>query len=253
MPACDLGGRGVLVTRAAHQSGALCRLIESHGGHAIAFPAIEIAPAQYPATALRLLRQPADTVIFISPNAVTFACQLLGEERLAAVRIGAVGKATAHALAQAGYAVDLIPAGRYDSEGLLALPELQRMQGQRLLIVRGAGGRTLLGDSLRARGAKVGYAEVYRRVRPQAEIAPLIARWPADIDLVTATSAEVLDNLIGMLGDAGWPLLQRSPLLVISERMCEAAKRLGFETVLLALGADDASLLEAMCSWVGHR
>jgi uroporphyrinogen-III synthase len=127
------------------------------------------------------------------------------------------------------------------------------MDGQQVLIVRGEGGRPLLGDSLRARGAKVGYAEVYRRVRPQADIAPLIARWSGEIDLVTATSAELLDNLVGMLGEAGWPLLRRTPLLVISERMRDAAERLGFETILLAPGADDASLLDAICSWsVGH-
>lgn len=253
MTACDLGGRGVLVTRAAHQSAGLCRLIEQHGGRAVAFPAVEIAPPAEPGTASGLLRQPWDVAIFISPNAVAFAGRLLGDERLPAARLGAVGQATAEALAQAGYPVDLIPEGRYDSEGLLALPALQHMEGRSVLIVRGEGGRPLLGDSLRARGAKVGYAEVYRRLRPEADNAPLIGRWSEQIDLVTVTSGELLDNLVGMLGEAGWPLLRSTPLLVISERMRDAAEQRGFDCVLQAAGADDAALMDAICGWAGQQ
>jgi uroporphyrinogen-III synthase len=253
MTGCNLGGRGVLVTRAAHQSAGLCRLIDAHGGRAVAFPAVEIAPPADPEAAIGLLRQPWDVAIFISPNAVTFADSLMGAERLSGARIGAVGRATAKALARAGYSVDLIPGGRYDSEGLLTLPALQRMDGCSVLIVRGQGGRPLLGDSLRARGAKVGYAEVYRRVRPQAECAPLLGHWSSQIDLVTVTSGELLDNLVGMLGEAGWPLLRRTPLLVISERMREAAERRGFEHVLQAAGGDDTALMDAICGWAGQQ
>lgn len=253
MTACDLGGRGVLVTRAAHQSAGLCRLIDAHGGRAVAFPAVEIAPPADSGTATGLLRQAWDIAIFISPNAVTFAGRLLGAERLSVARLGAVGQATAEALALAGYPVDLVPEGRYDSEGLLALPALQRMEGRSVLIVRGEGGRPLLGDSLRARGAKVGYAEVYRRIRPEADSASLIGRWSTQIDLVTVTSGELLDNLVGMLGEAGWPLLRRTPLLVISERMREAAERRGFDCVLQAAGADDAALMDAICGWAGQQ
>jgi uroporphyrinogen-III synthase len=252
MTACDLGGKGVLVTRAAHQSAGLCRLIERHGGRAVAFPVVEIAPPAEPAAATGLLRQTWDIAIFVSPNAVTFAGRLLGKSRLAAAGFGAVGQATADALMRAGYAVDLIPEGRYDSEGLLALPALQRMAGRSVLIVRGEGGRPLLADSLRARGAKVGYAEVYRRLRPRADSASLIARWPAEIDLVTVTSGELLDNLVEMLGEAGWSLLRRTPLLVINQRMREAAEERGFEQVVLAAGADDTALMDAVCDWAGQ-
>lgn len=250
MTDCDLGGKGVLVTRAAHQSAGLCRLIESQGGRAVALPALEIDGCRDPEAALAMLRQSQDCLIFISPNAVRYACALLAGERLRAVRFGAVGHATAEAMREAGYPIDLIPVGRYDSEGLLVLPELQQMEGRQVLIVRGEGGRTLLADSLRARGAKVGYAEVYRRVRPDTDVAPLLARWPGSIDLVTATSAEVLENLQAMLGEAGWPLLRQTPLVVISERMRERATQLGFEKILQAAGADDASLLAAICDWI---
>jgi len=249
MTRCDLGGKGVLVTRAAHQATGLCRLIESAGGRPLPFPALEILPAEENGPAHRLLTEGRDLMIFVSPNAVRFGCALAWEGGLRAKRFGVVGRATAAALAGSGYTIDLIPDGRYDSEGLLALSDLQHMGGQEVVIVRGEGGRPLLADTLRARGAKVEYAEVYRRARPNKDVAPLLQAWHGSVDLVTVTSIEVLENLVAMLGAEGWPLLRRTPLMVISERMREAADRQGFEKILLAPGADDETLLAAICDW----
>jgi uroporphyrinogen-III synthase len=249
--ACNLDGKGVLVTRAAHQASGLSGLIEANGGRAIPFPALAIGPSPDRVAALDLLRQAWDLAIFISPNAVHYAVELLSGAKPRTQHIAAVGKATAQCLRDAGWPADLVPVGSFDSEGLLALPELKQMRGRQVLIVRGEGGRPLLGDSLRARGAKVGYAEVYRRLRPTTDPAPLLDRWHSDVDIVTATSAEVLDNLVAMLGAAGWPLLRETPLLVISERMAERASNLGFAQIVLASGADDSAVLNALCSWVG--
>lgn len=248
--ACNLEGKGILVTRAAHQAAGLVGLIESHGGRAIAFPALEIGPPRDSTAAEELLGQSWDLAIFISPNAVRFATRLLAAKRLNSAHVAAVGEATAQSLREAGLPADLVPDGRYDSEGLLALPALRQMEGRRVLIIRGEGGRPLLGDSLRTRGAKVGYAEVYRRLRPATDPAPLLKRWRSEVDLATATSAEVLDNLVAMLGESGWPLLRETPLLVISERMAARAHGLGFTQVLQASGADDAALLRGLCEWI---
>jgi uroporphyrinogen-III synthase len=248
--ACNLESRGVLVTRAAHQASGLAGLIESQGGRAVCFPALEIGSAQDPAGALELLRQRWDLVVFISPNAVRHAVELLAGDRLQSHQIAAVGEASAHALRNCGMPADLMPQHRYDSEGLLALPELQQIRNRRVLIVRGEGGRRLLGDSLRARGAKVEYAEVYRRLKPLVDPAPLLQHWQAKVDIVTATSAEVLDNLLAMLGEPGASVLRLTPLLVISERMAARARELGFKQVVQASGADDASVMRGLCEWV---
>ena len=69
----DLSGLGVLVTRPAHQSAGLCRLIEQCGGRALAFPAMEIRPPGDPKTAKQLLDRSWDLLVYISPNAVRFA------------------------------------------------------------------------------------------------------------------------------------------------------------------------------------
>ncbi|MCG7987234.1 MAG: uroporphyrinogen-III synthase [Candidatus Thiodiazotropha weberae] len=247
---CDLRGCGVLVTRAAHQSEQLARMIEACEGRAVRLPAIEIQPCRDPSQAQQLLTSRWDWIIFVSPNAVHNGLKLLAEHGLADAGIGAVGASTARQLKRAGISVDLIPDRGYDSEGLLSLPELNQVDGLKILIVRGEGGRALLGDTLQARGAKVRYAEVYRRVRPDPHTESLLAGWSENVQLVTTTSREILQNLVEIVGEAGWSKLSQTPLVVISERMELEAQQMGFSTIIKASGADDRSLMEAICHWV---
>ena len=248
MPPCHLAGKGVLVTRPAAQAAGLCRLIADAGGRPIAFPAIAIRPPRDLEPARRRLGEPWDLLVFVSRNAVEQSLPLFPGGRIPSQpRLAAVGRATAKALASAGRNPDLVPVGRYDSETLLALVELQDLQGQRVLIVRGSGGRALLGDVLTERGAALVYADVYRRALPNADPAPLLKRWGQDVDLVTATSGEVLHNLITLLGTRGRDRLLATRLVVVSERTRQSALRWGFERVELAERADDLSLLEALC------
>ncbi|MEJ2610239.1 MAG: uroporphyrinogen-III synthase [Candidatus Thiodiazotropha sp.] len=250
MDNCDLKGCGILVTRAVHQARTLAQQIEACHGRAVLLPAIDIQPLQDQGNAVALLQQPWDWMIFVSPNAVRYTLQMeVLNDRQQAAGIGAVGESTAKLLQQAGLSVDLLPQQGYDSEGLLSLPELVHAQGKRVLIIRGKGGRPLLGDTLKARGAKVSYAEVYQRVRPDIPVISLLQSWKQDIQLVTTTSNEVLKNLVVMLGEVGWSQLSQTPLLVISERMQHEAQRLGFDKVIRASGADDQSLMAAICTW----
>jgi uroporphyrinogen-III synthase len=194
-----------------------------------------------------------DIVIFVSGNAVRFALELSVHRALPRARItAAVGRATARVLEASGDSPDLVPE-RFDSEGLLESPALQSVQNQRVLIVRGVGGRPLLGDTLRERGALVEYAEVYRRSLPAAETTGVLDRWPRDVQVVTTTSIDVLENLVRLLGDRGAPLLRDTPLVVVSERMEQEAARLGVRQVVRAAGADDRSMTEALCRLVPGR
>jgi uroporphyrinogen-III synthase len=238
----------VLVTRPAGQAARLCRLIADAGGRPIPFPTIEILPVTDPGPAKGLLAQRWDLLIFISRNAVQEALPLLPAGRLPeGADLAAVGAATAAALAEAGRGPDLVPDGRFDSEGLLDHPRLREMRGRRVLIVRGEGGRPLLGDRLSARGAEVAYAQVYRRALPLADASDLVARWANDVQLVTATSTEVLENLVTLVGGTGRRALLDTPLVVVSERTAGAAGSLGFRRVEVAGSAADEEVLAALC------
>jgi uroporphyrinogen-III synthase len=190
-------------------------------------------------------------VVYVSGNAVRFARDLCppGAPSRAGLT-AAVGRGTARELSAAGTPPDLVPE-REDSEGLLETRALGEVAGKRVLIVRGQGGRPLLGAALRERGARVSYAEVYRRRLPAVDVSPLLARWDRDVQAVTTTSVEVLDNLSRLLGETGGPSLRATPLVVISERMERAAAVLGVRRVLRAAGADDRSLVQALCGLAG--
>ena len=245
---CHLNGAGVLVTRPAHQAEALCALIEARGGRAIRFPALEIREPRDPAAAETLLRaaDTFDVLLFVSANAVECAVPRLPTRPRGA--IGAVGEATAHALQAHGLEATILPAGRSDSEGLLSAPALEHVRGRRVLIVRGEGGRPLLGDELTARGAEVRYAEVYRRALPALDAGPLVARWQDEVQVVLVTSREVLDNLVALLGAAGLERLRETPLVVVSERLATHARTLGIGRVYVAAGASDGALVRAACA-----
>jgi uroporphyrinogen-III synthase len=245
---CRLDGRGVLVTRPASQAQGLCRLIEAAGGVPVLFPTVEILPPQDPEAARRRLAEPWDIVIFISRNAVEHGLALCEDRRvLAAAQRAAVGRATAEAMRQAELAPGLVPDAGFDSEALLALPPLNAVGGRRVLIVRGEGGRALLGETLARRGAEVAYAEVYRRAAPTLDAAELLPQWQRDLALVTATSDEVLTNLLGMVPASAHRWLQGLPLAVLSERNVVSARALGFRAVAAAGEPSDAGLCDALC------
>jgi uroporphyrinogen-III synthase len=243
----------VVVTRPRALAAGLAGLIERAGGRPFVFPAIEIDDPADPAAALRVLGrlERFDLAIFVSRTAVQKAFELLGRQGAwpAGLPAASVGAGTAADLARQGVARVLAPASGADSEALLALPELARVAGRRIVIFRGEGGRELLGEGLAARGAVVEYAVCYRRVRPSADPAPLIAVWQAgEIHAVTVSSSEGLANLAALLGAGGRERLAATPLFVPHPRVAEDARRLGIARPLVA-GPGDAEMLERLVAY----
>lgn len=242
-----LAGKGIVVTRPAHQAQALGRLIEEAGGRAVLFPAIEIREVDDPRPFLDLIDRldAFDLAIFISPNAVDRAVGPILERRALPprLRIAAIGGASVRALARHGVSGVIAPRERYDSEALLEVPELAAPSGMRIAIFRGQGGRELLGESLRARGAQVEYAECYRRARPDRDPAPLVAAWTRnELDAVTVTSSDGLRNFHGMVGENGRRHLARTPLFTPHPRIAETARGLGIEKLIVTASGDDGLL-----------
>jgi uroporphyrinogen-III synthase len=238
----SLAGRGIVVTRPRELATGLGQLIERAGGRAFLFPAIEIE--RLPAPAIFERASEFDLVVFVSPTAVEAA----GAPRRWP-RAAAIGAGTRQALERRGIGPVLSPQGAADSEALLALPELQDMAGRRVLLVRGEGGRPLLADTFTSRGAKVEHAVCYRRVRPRADPAALLEAWSkGEVQAVTVTSAEGLDNLAAILGARGEAALRSTPLFVPHARVADGAKRLGVREVVLA-GPSDGEMLERLVAY----
>jgi len=253
MPA--LTGLSVLVTRPADSGASLCRKISQLGGEAIALPAIVIEGLKEPvvvSTDPAPGPHPYDVIIFVSPNAVAHGLKAIA--RTPDTALAAIGKSTAAALAAAGAPPAIVPEAGFTSEALLAHPGLQAGSIRRVLIVRGGTGREVLEETLAARGIEVGYLEVYRRVPAVLEEsarARLLSRWrDGGVDVVTATSGEVLHNLHGMLREDGQALLAGSTLVVVSPRLVDVARALGCKgEILVAPAADDDTLAGVLALW----
>jgi uroporphyrinogen-III synthase len=251
MAAHPLTGIHVLVTRPRQQADALCALIEAAGGRALRWPLLDIVSIDNPQPAIELLsRQQAwDWLIFVSSNAVHFALMLNHRLHDLTVdsRVAAVGKATANALIQAGIRVDLIPEPQFNSESLLASSALAEIRNQRILIVRGQGGREILAQELRNRGAQVAYAEVYRRIVPDIETEEWIRQWRlGNIHVVTITSGEALDHLMRLLGESAAEFAPYTPLVVIGSRIERLARERGWYQVISAANASDQAIVEGV-------
>jgi len=252
-----LEGLGVLVTRPEPQAGPLARRLASEGARVYRLPAIELLPRDDRARQ-RAALGPIDRfhwIVFVSANAVRFGAALLEGRR--DLKLAAVGPATAAALNHAGFRVALVPQGGYDSEHLLESPEFRHVQGQRVLIVRGDSGRELLADVLEARGAEIQYAEVYERrcARPvPGAVAAVEAEWARGaIDVVTATSGELLRCLYEILSPQGRALLGKSVLLVGGARIGAVARQIGIAgPMVVASRPDDDGLVDALLKWRRH-
>ena len=236
----SLAGRGVLVTRPRELAQGLAQRVEAAGGRAIVFPTIEIEPVAPSGPVARY-----DAVVFVSPTAVVQGARWID----AGEKVLAVGAGTAHEIMKSRKDV-IFPASGADSEALLALPELAEVAGRRVLIVRGEGGRALLGETLLLRGAKVDYAECYRRVRPRADAAPLLADW---VDAVTVNSAEALSNLLELLGERGRRRLADTPLFVPHPRVAAQASAALARQVMVAGAGDDEMIARLVAYFSDDR
>ena len=161
------------------------------------------------------------------------------------IRWYGVGPTTAEVLRFAGLECQT-PVDRFDSEGVLALPSLQDISDEKILIWRGVGGRETLAAGLRARGARVDYAELYER--RQIDWSP--AQWAdtlAGSPLLILSSGQALDIALSQVAD----LAQRiRGVIVPSERVATYARGLGFSDVMVAASARNEDTLHSLRAWL---
>ncbi|MBL8397966.1 MAG: uroporphyrinogen-III synthase [Candidatus Accumulibacter sp.] len=252
-----LRGKRIVVTRPLAQSGPLANLIARHGGQPFVFPLLEISAADDPRPLQAAIErlETFSLAIFISPNAVDFSVPTILARRpwpddLQAL---ALGPGSAARLSAYGVANTLLPEERFDSESLLELPVLRPsyVYGRRVMILRGNGGRELLAQTLRQRGAFVDCIVCYRRSGP-TDIVPLAKRLRCgEIDALIVSSSEALRYLFEMLEVEGRADLRTTPMFVPHPRIAELARALGLQRVVTSEPAD-AGIFAALCRYRWH-
>jgi uroporphyrinogen-III synthase len=248
----------VLITRPAGQADGLIAALREAGWQTRHLPLLSIEPIEPLDGVMRqriLDLDRYDHLIFVSANAARIGCERIGElwpQWPVGQRYWAVGRSTAQVLARAGLAATC-PESDMSSEGLLALPGLGEVRKQRCLLIRGEGGRTMIADTLRQRGAGVDDLCCYRRGMVEYDEEQLAALRGGCPDLVLVSSGEGLERLSGLLKPREHTNLAGATLLVPSVRVATVAERLGWRDVQTVENASDAAMLAAAEHWRRQR
>ncbi|HEX8606695.1 MAG TPA: uroporphyrinogen-III synthase [Pseudoduganella sp.] len=270
----------VVITRPLAQALPLAERVTALGRRVEVLPLLDIAPLPDAAPLRAVLARLQDfaLVAFVSPNAIDAAFGHLAQLHAhlpphllhswpAGVTLAVVGEGSRAALAAHGITPDtativspLDPA-HSDSEHLMLALDLAALRGKEVLIVRGEAGRELMGDSLRAAGARVTAVPAYRRSVPAltpAFAARLRALLAEPNDWIV-TSSEALRGLFVLLeelgcsdggegeGNSGVEKMQQQHVIVPHARIAETARLLGLTRVTLT-GSGDERLLAALQS-----
>lgn len=246
-PAPTLTGLCVLNPRPARQAAELSAALSAAGAQVMALPLLEIVPLSLETSTNQHLMDldRFHTVVFVSANAARLGLEAVAHywpQWPVGLTVVAVGPATRAILDAAGLRV--VSPEQEDSEGMLALPELNHVAGQRVLVFRGDEGRELLPETLRARGATVNVLPLYTRRLPAA----CAEQWRHRVrmpDVVLLSSHLIWQHWQRIAGsDAIKPVL-----MAVSERLAERVRAAGAQQVICSAGATPQKWLLALQEW----
>jgi uroporphyrinogen-III synthase len=254
-----LAGKRIALTRPAAQSRTLIERLSALGAEPLVCPAIAIAPlADYSALDAAIGQLATyDWLIVTSVNGVHSLMGRVAElgadpAPLGRLKIGAIGPATAQALAKYGLSASFMPSA-YVAESIL--DEIGDVAGQRILLPRADIARELLATELRARGAAVDEVAAYHTV-PGDGAADLAERIRAGaVDAVTFTSSSTvrytLDGLeqSGLARPAAVELLGHTAIVCIGPITADTARAEGLRVDATAHEFTADGLVDALVEW----
>lgn len=254
-----LEGKRIAVTRAEDQSGALIERLRGLGAEALACPTIAIAPpADYGRldAAIGQLDE-YDWLIVTSANGARALLGRMAElgrpgAALARLSIGAIGPATAEALAEHGLRAGFMPAS-YVAE--LILEEIGDVAGRRFLLPRADIAREKLPAALRERGALVDDIAAYRTV-PGPGARQLAEHLSAHaLDAVTFSSSSTVRYLLDGMAAAGIDnaaareLLREVAVVCIGPITAATAREHGLRVDAVARDSTAEGLVATLLEW----
>lgn len=241
-----LKGLRVVTTRPEHLAERLVGPLLEAGAEVVNLPLLAIQPLQLlPEQKQYLLDLDLfQKVVVISPTAAQQLLMRLDEywpQWPVGINWYSVGSGTAQILEEEGLRVHY-PATGDKSEDLLHLADLQDLAGQKLLLVKGQGGRELLHDTLVSRGASVKVLPLYERVGSHLSEPELAQLRSGNHEALVITSGDALQEYIKWVSGTNKEL----HLLVPSERLAIQAHDAGFTRVTNTQGAGAEAILQAL-------
>ncbi|KZN63169.1 hypothetical protein N473_17215 [Pseudoalteromonas luteoviolacea CPMOR-1] len=201
----------------------------------------------------------ADILIFISQDAVlNFASQIQadGLSLPSTCQIFAVGTQTADTVSEYLSRRAKVPK-RQDSEGLMALAELEEVQDLSVVIIKGRGGRTHIAKTLKARGARLSTCNVYERIAVQSSSDDWLDLWrAAKIDGIVVTSNAAVDAIFNTQEAANQAWLQTCMYVVVSERTAQHLKiqyKITDTQIVVSSGASNDALAQTIGDLISQQ
>jgi uroporphyrinogen-III synthase len=259
VPRHPLNGKRIAVTRAEEQSAGLLARLSALGASVVVCPAIAIAPpADFAALDVAIGRlEQYDWLIVTSANGVRALLgrmDVLGRHstELAHLTIGAIGPATADALAERGLHAGFVPSA-YVAESILA--EIGDLAGKRILLPRADIARATLAVGLRAKGAAVDEIAAYRTAPgPGAhELAGVLRA--KTLDAITFTSSSTVRYLLdglehaGISRDEARTLLNATAVVCIGPITAATASEQGLRVDAVAREYTSDGVVSALVEW----
>ncbi|HHS99787.1 MAG TPA: uroporphyrinogen-III synthase [Thiomicrospira sp.] len=158
----------LLNTRPSHQANVLNELVLQQGGQSINCPTMQIEWLDWTLTLFKNTTS-FDKTIFVSANAVSGFDRLRKnhtdcfDSAFNQTQYYAIGQATKKKGLELGFNIETLSVQKFDSEHFLAHPQMQRVYGQNIALIKGVNGRTLIEETLSQRGANVVTLDVYKR------------------------------------------------------------------------------------------
>ncbi|TBR44365.1 uroporphyrinogen-III synthase [Marinomonas agarivorans] len=254
----NLQGKHILITRPEPENQISCLFFQTAGAKVTSLPMLSITPLSEKEASIRAQIFELDQynkVIFISKNAVRHGVEWIDycwPQLPIGIQWVGIGEGTTTLLNELGSTLGIQAKhtpfiGKNGdlniSENLLSQPEFQTIQGERILIIKGEGGRQLLASTLSERGAQVNELALYKRDKITYSLVKI--RTAATADFICVTSTESLENLTTILANLAQDWFKKI-LVVPSQRVAQEAKKMGWEHIINAHGADDKSLMAAI-------
>lgn len=237
--------KAVLLLRPGKTPDAFTRRLQEAGKECFVHSFIEIEPLPVNKKQLTDLKQRHwDGIVVVSKNAAHYAAEA-GFTGVPS-KYYAVGPGTASFAAKHLNTPVSCPTFVHQSEGLLELSELQKLEQQNWLIIRGKGGRELLADALRARGASVDYWEVYRRKQLTLNDPERVQQWIKSVGTIVVTSAEQLGYFLSSLPNSAKTWLDNCQWIVPSHRLKGLIPFGQSDNIKVTGSAADAILMNAL-------
>ena len=222
-----LHGKTVVVTRPRERAGTLAARLREQGANVIEAPCIQTVERENVQPLADALRQKHDWAVFTSPagvHAAVHALAKLGRDlrALYGMKLAAIGRGAADALAGYGLTADLIPA-QYDGEHLADALTAAMPQGGAALLLRAAAGGQILPEKLKAAGVYVTDVPLYDTEYSCAKADELRAMLEAGTaDVVTFTSMSTVEGFTQAVGAADYTGFSA---LCIGEQTAQAARK----------------------------